>query len=161
MGRIAEKNIRYRTKQQIVEDTAFVLACENLQFGTKYAVVDQVIWVWSEFEGKHRGCRYWSEKAVATGSKREGLVHEHVVPRKVIREKLFTLSKPSISSVKRILEKYCIGVVVTKEEDVHLRNLQLHSSMPEDWDRKDVWARYKKANIRVTPQPYPLIQRDV
>jgi hypothetical protein len=81
------------------------------------------------------------------------LIHEHVVPRKIIREKLFALRKPSVTSVKRVLEKYCIGVVVTKEEDDRLRDLRLHASMPEDWDKKDVWARYKKADIRVTPQP--------
>ena len=149
MGRISEKSPLYRTKPEILEDIAFVLACDNLRFGTKFAVVDQIIWVWSEFDGKHKGCRYWSEKAIATGSKREGLVHEHVVPRKIIRAKLFALRKPNIASVKRILNSLCIGVVVTKEEDDRLRQLKLHASMPDDWDHKDIWARYRKAGISV------------
>ena len=152
MGRISERNPRYRTKQEIVEDLALVLACNSLRFGTKYAVVDQVIWVWSEFDGKHKGCSYWSEQALATGSKRAGLVHEHVVPRSIIRKELFALRNPSITTLKRLLDRLCIGVVVTKEEDDHLRSLKLHASMPDDWDGQDVWARYRKANIHVTPQ---------
>lgn len=125
MGRISEKSPLYRTKQEILEDIAFVLACGNLRFGTKFAVVDQIIWVWSEFDGKHKGCRYWSEKAIATGSKREGLVHEHVVPRKIIRAKLFALRSP-----RHHLHRNCLPALFPADPG-HRGDLRAHGDFPD------------------------------
>lgn len=149
MGRVSEISDIYRTKNEMVEDVAFILSCGNLTFGTKFSVVDHVIWVWSEFDGKYEGCKYWSKNAVLSGSARVGLIHEHVVPRKIIRQKLFDLKKPSATSVKRILNKFCVGVVITKQEDDRLRELKLQKSMPDGWDGNDIWVRYKAAEIKV------------
>ena len=149
MGKISEKSPLFRTKQVMLEDLAFVLSQGNLRHGTKFAVLDQIIWVWSEFDGKHDGCRFWSNEALQSGSKRAGLIHEHLVPRNIIRSKIFALEMPDMHSIKCILEGTCIGVVVTKTEDDRLREFKLNKAMPDGWDGKDVWARYRKANIPV------------
>ena len=155
MARVSEKNVRYRTKDEICGDLAFVLACEELHIGTRLCVVDQVFWVWSEWDGKHRGCKLWSAKArevaeqVGKGPLRGILIHEHLVPKKLIREKLLALPSPSAVEIRILLDAWCIGVVVTKEEDKRLNDCGLGSSMPRDWDGKDVWARYTMAGIDV------------
>jgi hypothetical protein len=149
VARISPKNVRYRSKEEICRDVAFVLNCPELHVGTKHAVVDQVLWVWSEFDGKHSGCKYWSKKAVASRSRREGLIHEHLVPRKIVREKLFALRTKTPQSIRRTLTTWCVGVVVTEAEDARLKDLGLNSSMPKNWNKRDRWARYTEARIAI------------
>ena len=147
MAKISEKSRLYRTKEQMCIDVAKVLA-SDLAYGTKQSVVDHVLWVWSEFDGKIQGCKHWSIKAknAKTGTR---LIHEHVVPRKVLREKLFSITSPTKRKVCNILSKYCVGVVVTNDEDKELNSLGLRATMPKDWDGKDIWARYSVAKIKI------------
>ena len=48
-----------------------------------------------------------------------------------------------------ILKKYYRVCVVTVSEHKKLSNLTLRSKMPDDWDYKDPYARYKKAGIKI------------
>lgn len=128
-------------------DVAKVLA-SDLLYGTKQSVIDHVLWVWSEFDGKKKGCLYWSKNA-KRAKDGEPLIHEHVVPRKIIRDKLFSIKNPTKIKVRNILKTYCIGVVVTKTEDKKLTTEGLKSKMPEDWEGKDIWARYSKSKIKL------------
>ncbi len=153
MARISDKNIRFRPKEVICRDISYVLRCPELHLGTKLAVVDQIFWVWSEFDGKHAGCRYWSKAAIESGLKNKGLVHEHLIPRKVVREMLLSLEDPSPQAVENIFDRLCVGVVVTKAEDIRLNKLGLNSKMPPDWDQQDLWARYDAAGIVVPLRP--------
>src|ERR1035437_8238166 len=145
MARISSKKIRFRSKEVICQDVSHILRCSELHIGTKLAVVDQIFWVWSEFDGKHAGCKYWSKAAIESGLKNKGLVHEHLIPRKVVREMLLNLDHPFPEAVNDILERLCIGVVVTKAEDKRLKDLGLNSKMPAYWDQQDLWARYHSA----------------
>lgn len=148
MARISEKNPRFRTKDAMCKDLSKVLNAD-LSHGTKVAVLNEIFWVWSEFDGKISGCKYWSKKAKKEYeiNKKVKLIHEHIVPREVLRKMIFDMDSPTPKSLKEILSKYCIGVVVTKEEDEALDALGLRSEMPENWDGSDAWARYKMANI--------------
>ena len=146
MAGISPSNPRYRDRATICRDASIVLF-SDLSYGTKYAVVSEITWVWSEFDGKLKGCRYWSERALAASG--EPLIHEHVVPKSVIISKLFELSEPSQDAVEHALEKLCIGVVVTREEDLRLNALGLKSSMPSDWCGANPWARYELAGVSV------------
>lgn len=151
MARITEKNPSYRTKEEICRDVAFVLNCKELHYGTRRAVVDHAVWVWSEFEGKYDGCKYWSEAARAflRSDGKTNLIHEHLVPRGLIRKTLFDLKPATPEAVRHVMETWCIGVVVTAEEDQRLNALKLRSKMPPDWDQKDSWARYTMAGITI------------
>jgi len=111
--------------------------------------VHEILWVWSEFDGKHKGCKFWSEKAHASNLETKHLIHEHLVPRKVITHKLFNDIPHSKQEISDFLSDFCVGVVVTKDEDNMLNMAELKSSMPDDWDNKDAWARYKKVGIKV------------
>jgi hypothetical protein len=151
VARISPRSQQYRTKKVICQDLAVVLSHKALHFGTKRAVVDQVLWVWSEFEGKYKGCRVWSMAAKAAGVKPKGLVHEHLVPRKIVRHKLFSIAKPTAVAIHRVLNRWCVGIVITKEEDQELNRLGLNASMPKDWNGHDRWARYTEAGIAIAP----------
>lgn len=146
MPRIPQSNPRYRTKAELCSDLAFVLN-SNLHYGTKHAVLAEATWVWTEFDGKYDGCEHWSEAAWAFRGQPQNLIHEHVIPKKLVIERLLKLVSPTASSVQQILESYCKGVVITREEDTRLNRLGLRSKMPSDWDEKDVWARYTVAQI--------------
>jgi hypothetical protein len=147
MARISSKNPRFRTKEEICHDLSYILLDSHLHTGTKLAVVDQIFWVWTEFEGKYKGCNFWSKEAISSNLKDKGLVHEHLVPRKIVREQLLALPDKNPDAIRSFLDNILIGVVVTKGEDDELNKLGLRSIMPSDWDDKDVWARHKAAGI--------------
>ena len=149
MPRIPEKNKRYRTKREIAHDVSVILRAD-LHYGTKYSVLSEVVWVWSEFFGKYAGCPWWSAEALKE-PKEKNKIHEHVIPKKVLIDTLFSMKNFTAKEIHTYLEKHCIGVVVTKDEDKRLRDLKLGSKMPDDWDGSDIWARYRLAGIEAQP----------
>lgn len=156
MARISPKNPRYRTKQELAEDVVNVLN-SDLHYGTKFAVVREVAWVWTEYLGKFNGCIYWSDAAVRRFKRehsRKRLRHEHVVPKKFVIDMLFGLKTPTVEEVRAILDKYLIGVVVTMEEDA-LLNVKYSKAMPKEFSEQssplfqDPWLRYRECGIKV------------
>jgi hypothetical protein len=73
MASISSKSRYYRTKETMCQDVAEVLNSQTLHSGTKRSVIDHVIWVWSEFEGKYKGCHYWSKQAKKMEPKSKGV----------------------------------------------------------------------------------------
>ncbi|MWJ26727.1 hypothetical protein GPM19_00645 [Halomonas sp. ZH2S] len=148
MARISEKNARFRSKETICNDLARVLSAD-LSYGTKFAVVSEITWVWSEFDGKHKGCKYWSSKALQSGLPYRELVHEHIVPKKILINSIINDIENSPQKIYGFLQRFCVGVVVTRDEDFLLNAAGLRSKMPENWDGRDPWARYSEVEIRV------------
>lgn len=147
MPRIYEKNPGFRTKEIICRDLSIVLSNSELSYAAKFAVVSEVTWVWSEFHGKHRGCPYWSKKALEGDRNPKKLIHEHAIPKKMLIGWLMNMKSPSPEDINSLLSKYCIGVVVTKPEDQALNAAGLRSEMPDDWNKKNPWARYEAVGI--------------
>jgi len=76
------------------------------------------------------------------------LIKDHSVPIKIIHKLLKKQGNCSeIHIEEQLLNFYSLGVLTTKE-DLKLNALKLKSEMPNDWDGKDLFARYKKANIQ-------------
>lgn len=156
--RIPEHNPRYRTKEVIAADLALVLN-SPLSYGTKFAVASDICWVWTEFDGKIKGCKYWSKSAVAayTADSKAKLIHEHVVPKSIVIRMLFDLQSPTDDDVYTILERYLVAVVVTPEEDAGLSRRH-RSTMPSQFfdetsgGYQDIWLRYKQTPIEVIEQ---------
>jgi hypothetical protein len=123
MGRTSQSNPRYRTKAELCTDIAFVLN-SDLHYGTKYTVFDNAMWVWTEFEGKYKGCEYWSEAALEFADDERKLVHEHAVPKKILIDMLLNLPNPSSDSVQEMFQNYCKAAVITKAEDASLNRLR-------------------------------------
>ncbi len=111
------------------------------------------------------GQRYWTKNAMETyiANNKEtndykivdGLIHEHAVPRKIIKEKIIDILEKNndsnydqcIDEIWSIISSLSKSVVVTKEEDKKLDNKKLRQNMPVDWNDKDWDARYKESYI--------------
>ena len=111
------------------------------------------------------GQRYWTKEAMETyiANNKEkkhykivdGLIHEHAVPRKIIKEKIIDILEKNndsnydkcIDEIWSIICSLSKSVVVTKEEDKKLDNEKLRQNMPVDWNDKDWDARYKESDI--------------
>jgi hypothetical protein len=161
MPRLSKKHPAYRTKDQILDDVAFVLGSQ-LSYGTRYLVCKQAASAWTEHEGKYKGCRLWSRKAFEHFKETanfKGLRHEHAVPKKVILAALLGLKNPTRADVA-IWFEFLVAVVVTIEED-KLLNSQFKSSMPSEFNDPtsplalDKLLRYRKCGIDVIGVEWP------
>ena len=147
MAKISTKSDLFRERKEIIADVTFALNTQQLHFAAKRAVIDQAIWVWSEYEGKYSPTLFWSPKARTAKRKGLPIIHEHPVPRQVVRDKLFELKNPTAVKVAKVFRSYCLGAVIAKSEDECLNKNGLRSKMPPDWDGRDVWARYRAIGI--------------
>jgi len=112
-------------------------------------IKDFVLWKWSERHGKYKGCKHWSKSAFeqyeTDGD--SNLIHEHVIPRKVLADWLmrkYTNEYVTVEIISGDLSEFCIGCVLTELEDAAIPK-DLNSKMPADWSKKDPWDRYKGA----------------
>jgi hypothetical protein len=109
---------------------------------------DFVFWKWSERHGKIKGCKYWSEIALHSYNDLDAeFKHEHVIPRSYLANKLISKYPNGVTKnqIQKDLNKFCIGCVITEDEDDFPNDLR--SNMPLDWDWNDgnIWKRYGKA----------------
>lgn len=87
-----------------------------LSFGTKYAVLDDALWKWSEFYGKHDGCPYWPVEGRKIGGPAKALRHEHLIPRSVLIAELMAKPPEAAEALMVWLNRHCPGVVVTRAD---------------------------------------------
>lgn len=76
---------------------------------------------------------------------------EHVVPLKVIVDLLLDLEQPTKETVGTLLSNFYRVCLVTVEEHKRLTDAGLRSKMPDDWDGKDPYARYRVVGIECDP----------
>jgi hypothetical protein len=82
------------------------------------------------------------------------LIHEHAVPRKVVRDELLRMVEPSGEEVYTFLMDVCIPVIITEADNNKLNDLGLKQRMPGDTlDRADPFARYNAAEIDIVATP--------
>ena len=123
-----------RSKEQMSSDVAFILN-SPLHVATKMAVMKNVLWKWTEFDGKYQGCRYWTPAAVECFAEHQDkslLRHEHVVPQKLLKSMLVGLKAATPEVVHDLLVRFAIGAVVTKAEAKRLDG-QHKSDMPAEF----------------------------
>lgn len=100
---------------------------------------------------------FWKEFVSSEAEKltnKRLVIKEHVIPLKVITEKLKELgSNCSLEEVKNIIDKYLHFATISKKEDMILRESGLNHKMPDDFFDvnselyQNVFARYIKAGI--------------
>lgn len=83
----------------------------------------------------------------AAGKELRECMVEHVVPQMEIVNMLMDMDPMTKTKVERLLKKYFRVLLVTIEEHNRLNSSGLRSTMPENWDKKDVWARYRRVGI--------------
>ncbi len=110
----------------------------------------------------HRGTRKylghadWSQNALlvlrrAGGNidrARNKLRHEHVVPVNVVVDLLIGLGRQaSTDSCAKLIRRYSRVAIITRAEDRLLAKAHLSTSMPENWNGHDIWARYRRISL--------------
>jgi hypothetical protein len=80
-------------------------------------------------------------------------VVEHAVPQMAIVNWLMDLEQLTNATVTNLLERYFTVMLVTQEEHARLNSSGLRSTMPQDWDRSNVYARYEMVGIEQGPVP--------
>lgn len=100
---------------------------------------------------------FWKEFVSSEAEKltnKRLVIKEHVIPLKVITDKLKELgSNCSSEEVKNIIDKYLHFATISKKEDMILRESGLNHKMPDDFFDvnselyQNVFARYIKAGI--------------
>lgn len=155
----------HRDKSIICSDLEIVLGpgCARLSIGAKYAVIDQALELWSAHDGKYEGCRYWTKEALFAAHEHlrykgqglpipheHSLIHEHIVPRNIIRDLLLTSSATTATQIESLLDLHCVGAVVTGLQNDQLTQAGLRASMPHGWHPGgDIWARYRECGIQI------------
>lgn len=76
---------------------------------------------------------------------------EHVMPQMEIVNRLMDMRPLTKTGVIGLLTNYLRVMVVTLDEHARLNSSGLRSTMPPDWDGKDVFARYAAIGIEVAP----------
>lgn len=120
----------------------------KLQVGTEYQQIKGI-------QKKYLKADFISNAAVAAIKRRKPkipLVYEHLVPKKSeIFEKLKELATTMPSDLEdkifQLLMDYYFVATITKEEDKNRLAKNLKKAMPENWDKKDPFARYKAAGL--------------
>lgn len=75
--------------------------------------------------------------------------YEHAVPMTILMNQLLLPKYNTPRKVRNFLQRLYRVCLVTVEEDQRLRSLGYNSRMPDGWDCKDPWARYRAAGIRI------------
>jgi len=105
---------------------------------------------------KYLGHADWSKAALrelrlASGDIEKAklrLRHEHVVPVKVVVDLMVELGRQATSeSCEEVIRRFSRVAIITRDEDKLFGKAHLSNSMPEDWDRRDIWARYKLVGL--------------
>ncbi|MCJ8296367.1 MAG: hypothetical protein MJK15_18370 [Colwellia sp.] len=106
--------------------------------------------------GKYKGHRAWSKSALSLLETNNGSVigitkylsHEHVVPLKIVVDKIFIMPKDtSIQEYVDIINEWGVVAIITREEDLLFRVFKLSKCMPESWDGNDYFARYRAVGL--------------
>src|SRR5689334_3922683 len=123
MGRGPRKRTKEELRAELVRDVTFVLNAP-LTDRTKRVVCLEAFSAWTELNGKHKGCRFWSKEAFEAEPhillgwplmRGKNLRHEHAVPKKVLWSVLLEFKSPTEKTVRHYFD-YIFGVVVTVEE---------------------------------------------
>ena len=147
---------RQRDKEEMAADVAIALSSE-LSDDATCAVIRNVVWHWTLHGLTYkRDCPFVSKKVLrltkradwASKAARGKWTFEHAVPIKVLLELLCQCK--TRSKQRKLLDRYAIACLVTKDEDKKLRQRRLRSRMPEGWTcGDDVFARYNAVGIEV------------
>jgi len=77
------------------------------------------------------------------------VIYEHAIPFRIVRDKLIQLDEITKQSVSAILEKYHVVAKISEKEDRLLKEAGLDSKMPDNWDEKNMFARYESVGIEI------------
>jgi hypothetical protein len=118
--------------------------------GYTKALREPVFFLWECREGRGKERAAWFRSRASVGMRLgSDVVYDHAVPFKYLQSALMELSEVTIESVRGVLHRYDVNVIITKEEDCRLTKAGYRFKMPESWDHIDPLARYKAVGIEI------------
>jgi len=105
------------------------------------------------WQNKTLGLHGQSQKAkiprskAALGKPLKECAVEHVVPQMAVVNRLMDMEPLTEAAVTKLLTQWFRVMLVTHEEHARLNASGLRSTMPSDWDGKDVFSRYAAVGI--------------
>jgi hypothetical protein len=126
--------------------------------GIKSFVSKPCSWWWSGYKSKDKqreNCCFWSEAAYeqrelnlkAKKPTFEGIRYEHIVPIQELSKMTDCLrnSKKTVQAneVSSLFEEFCHACMIVSATEEPL--VKPKFAMPNGWDEKDIWARYRNA----------------
>ncbi|MCM3362261.1 hypothetical protein [Niallia sp. MER TA 168] len=108
MNRRKKENLEGEmVRQKLMEDLSIILNTDGVTEKVKNNAINFAIYNWTEVEGKYEGNEYWSYAAydefAYNTNRAYKLVHEHIVPRKIIRGKIVKSSKKKSSVIISVI----------------------------------------------------------
>jgi hypothetical protein len=106
--------------------------------------------------GKYLGHAHWSRNALRllhqNGGTERGITkllsHEHVVPVGVVLSILLRNgTRASVTEIEKLIHRFSVVAIITRDEETLLTAAGLKNKMPEGWNGRDVWARYKAVGL--------------
>ena|SRR5690606_36314332 len=159
------ENTKSSKKESLIQDLSVILMNKSLSKPIKDNIINYTIYNWTEMNGKHEGNEYWSVKAYDCWAHNKEnrafkLVHEHIVPRYVIKKEIYDTGKYDYESLEKFFIEKVKAVVITKDENKlfnkKYNGVNLNSNMPNAYYEesegkkekiyKNIWARYKIVN---------------
>ncbi len=115
------------------------------------ALREPVHFLWTLRGGgpKDRVARYRSTASIGVKRGEGRLVFDHAIPFKYLEAELLGLGKVTPETVRPLLLKYEICVLITKDDNEQLNQHGLKNRMPPGWDGVDSLARYAAAGIEL------------
>lgn len=111
---------------------------------------EAIYFVWTRRLGsKAQSAKYRSRAAADLKWGRREIVYDHAIPYCYELEALMEMTEVTPETVRPVLEKYDVCVIITASEDARLTAAGLQHKMPNDWDEIDPLARYKAAGIEI------------
>ena len=114
------------------------------------ALREPVHFLWERRKGSKVCAAKFRSKAAKRLSVGKGqLIYDHAIPFRYLQEELLSLPHADTRSIRILLNKFCIAVLITKKENRILSSHGYRDRMPENGFRFDPRARYKAVGIKV------------
>lgn len=115
--------------------------CRNLKLAIDH--------YWRKVHLKQRKKENMPRSIVAQNEDLKNCDVEHSVPLMVLVNKLMDRKRLTKNYISKTLTSCYRVMVITRGEHRLLNSTGLTSRMPENWDGKDVWARYSAVKIKL------------
>lgn len=107
---------------------------------------------------KYLGHGYWSTSALRVLDAHDGvfndkatkkLRHEHVIPVKYLLDNFLFANPPgtALETYQKQLNKFGVVAIITRDESDRLDHAGLSRSMPSNWEKLGLFARYKMVGL--------------
>jgi hypothetical protein len=113
------------------------------------ALREPIHFLWERYlVPKRQAAKYISKKAAQIQNVSGKTIYDHSIPFIYLQNKLLSLNQLNTDNIKKLLDKYTLTTIITKDENTIL-NKELKSKMPNNWDGKNPLARYDSVGIDV------------